>query len=135
MSVSYLVSRGVRPQLGSPVIPVNPPARYLRHRIAAERAHRSRRQTARFRRLVALLCMGLLYLAIGREILQLTRAKMSLASTEMRSDAQTLAQSLKKMLPRVPQGGQMPAVPDQTPTVPDPTGTITDDASSPLDQQ
>lgn len=128
MSVAYPVSRGVRPQLGSPVIPVNSPARYLRHRVAAERAHRSRRQAARFQRLVMLLCIVLLYLAIGRELLQLTRAKMSLASTEMRGDAQTLTQSLKRTLRPTVQGGQPPAAPG-------PTGTIPNGASSLFDQQ
>jgi len=119
MSISYSVSRGVRPQLGSPVIPINSPARYLRHRVAAERAHRSRRKAARFHRLVALLVVAVLYLAIGREIVQLTRAKMNLGSTEMRSDAQTLAQGLKKMLPPVPQGDRMPSAPDRAGALPD----------------
>jgi len=128
MSVPCPIFRGVRPQLGSPVIPVNPSARYLRHRIAAERAHRSRRQTARFRQLIVLLCMGLLYLAIGREVLHLTRAKMSLASTEMRSDSQTLALSLKRILRPKAGVGELPAAPDQT-------GTIPEDAASLFEQQ
>jgi hypothetical protein len=68
---------------------------------------------------VALLVVAVLYLAIGREIVQLTRAKMNLGSTEMRSDAQTLAQGLKKMLPPVPQGDRMPSAPGQAGALPD----------------
>jgi hypothetical protein len=118
MSVSYSSHGGGRPQLGSPVIPINSPARYLRHRIAAERAHRARRQAARFQRLLALLIVGLLYLAVGREILLLTRAKMSLASTELRSDTQAVTTTLKKLLQAKRGDGEPSMTPEHMEAIP-----------------
>jgi len=86
-----------RVQLGSPVIPVNASGTYLRHRAAAERASRARRHCALRGRGLAILAVGLLYLAIGHELVQLTRAKARLLCTEVRSDAHLLAKDLKKI--------------------------------------
>ena len=89
--------QGRRAPLGSPIIPINPPAAYLRHRVAAARAHRSRRRASRLHRLLSLLLFVGLYLAIGREVVQLTRAKASLFSTQTRAELHGLSKDVEKL--------------------------------------
>jgi cell division septal protein FtsQ len=87
-----------RPRLGSPVISVNPPAAYLRHRVSAARAQRQRHRALQLRRLLFLVLLGLLYFAIGYELTQLTRAKARLAETQVRGDLHTLTADVRKLI-------------------------------------
>jgi hypothetical protein len=98
MSISSLHCGGRRARLGAPIIPVNQPGAYLRHRVAVERDYRNRRRAAGVRRLFLVAMIGGLYLAIGRELIQLTRAKTSLLSTELRGGAHTFAHSIVRLL-------------------------------------
>jgi hypothetical protein len=86
-----------RVHLGAPVIPINPSATYLRHRVAVERAARGRRRTIRWRRLLLALMCGLLYFAIGRDLIALARAKKDTVTMEIRHDVQTLSNDVERI--------------------------------------
>ena len=95
MSIPPLPPGNRRAQLGSPILSVIPSGSYLRHRVAAEAASRARRRGAWRWRALAAVGAGLFYFAIGRELVQLTRAKTSLACTVVRRDTQTLSSDLE----------------------------------------
>lgn len=97
MSTSPSPSGSRRLQLGSPTISVIPSGSYLRHRVAAEAAFRSRRRAAWRLRALAAVGAALFYIAIGRELVQLTRAKTSLFCTVVRRDTQTLSKDLANL--------------------------------------
>lgn len=73
------------------MIPINPSATYLRHRVAVERASRARRRTIRWRRLLLALICGVLYFAIGRDLVSLARSRTDTLAMEIRRDVQTLS--------------------------------------------
>jgi putative intracellular protease/amidase len=79
------------------VIPINPSATYLRHRVAVESAARARRRAIRWRRLLLALMCGLLYFAIGRDLIALARAKKDTVAMEIRHDVQTLSNDVQRM--------------------------------------
>ena len=92
-------SRGrPRTQLGAPAFPVSAPAAYLRHRAAAHRSHQARARSARRRRLAAISLFGALYLAIGHEVVQLTRARARLLGTEVRSELHAATHDLRNII-------------------------------------
>ncbi len=86
-----------RVHLGSPVVPINPPASYLRHRAAVARAYRLRRRAIWRRRMLLAVVCSLLYLAIGRELIALLRAKKDTMAMEIRHDAHTLANDIERI--------------------------------------
>jgi len=114
-----------RAQLGSPFIPVNAPASYLRHRAAAVRAQRTRQRTGRLRWIAVMATIAALYVAIGHELALLTRAKLSLVSAEVRGEVGSLTKDLgnigrlkrAKTAPALPDVGQRPRAgePETTP--------------------
>ena len=79
------------------MIPINPSATYLRHRVAVERAARARRRAMRWRRLLLALMCGLLYFAIGRDLIALARAKKDTVTMEIRRDVQTLSNDVERI--------------------------------------
>lgn len=97
MSASPVRPPGGRPPLGSPVIPINPSASYLRHRAATERTRRARRRAICWRRLLlALVCVGG-YFAIGRDLMALALAKKDVMAMEVRHEVQTLNADLDRI--------------------------------------
>ncbi len=88
---------GRRVHLGAPVIPINPSATYLRHRVAVERASRARRRAIRWRRLLLALVCGLLYFAIGRDLIALGRAKKDAMAMEVRRDVHTFSKDVERI--------------------------------------
>jgi hypothetical protein len=97
MSISPSPSGSRRPQLGSPVVSVIPSGRYLRHRVAVEAAFRARRRAAWRLRTLAAVGAGIFYFAIGRELMQLTRAKTSLFCTVVRRDTRTFSGDIENL--------------------------------------
>jgi hypothetical protein len=97
MAGSPVRPAGRRVHLGAPVIPINPSATYLRHRVAVERAARARRRAMRWRRLLLALMCGLLYFAIGRDLIALARAKKDTVTMEIRRDVQTLSNDVERI--------------------------------------
>lgn len=87
-----------RVHLGSPVVPVNPSATYLRHRAAAERAYSARRRTRQWRRLLLLFACGLLYFAIGRDLIALVLAKRDAVAMEVRRDVHALGKDVESII-------------------------------------
>ena len=79
------------------MIPINPSATYLRHRVAVERAARARRRAMRWRRLLLALMCGLLYFALGRDLIALARAKKDTVTMEIRRDVQTLSNDVERI--------------------------------------
>lgn len=79
------------------MIPINPSATYLRHRVVVERAARARRRAMRWRRLLLALMCGLLYFAIGRDLIALARAKKDTVTMEIRRDVQTLSNDVERI--------------------------------------
>lgn len=86
-----------RAQLGAPVLPVNAPGRYLRHRVAADRAYHLRRRLLWWRRAALLVIASLFYLVIGRDLIALARAKKDSAAMEISHDTHRLATDLSRI--------------------------------------
>ena len=91
---SQQVSRRRR-QLGSPVVPVNPSRAYLRHRAAAQQAHRAQRRARWWYRGAALVLLLALYFAIGRDLIALGRATKNVAAMEVRYEVHALAKDVE----------------------------------------
>ena len=66
--------------------PINSPGAYLRHRSASVRAQRAARRRLWLRRLVVLAVAAFLYLAIGRDTVEMARAAYSTNRTQLRHD-------------------------------------------------
>lgn len=79
------------------MIPINPSATYLRHRVAVERASLARRRAVRWRRLLLALMCALLYFAIGRDLIALARAKKDTMAMEIRRDVQTFSKDVERI--------------------------------------
>jgi len=79
-------------------VPINPPAAYLRHRAAVARADRARRRAMWRRRLLLAVVCGLLYFAIGRDLIALGRAKKDTMVMEVRHDAHGLAKDVERIV-------------------------------------
>jgi len=86
-----------RAQLGAPIVPMNPSGRYLRHRVAAERAYRARRRAAWRNRAIAWLGLGLFYFAIGRDLVALVTAKKSAAEMEVQHEVRQFGDDLRNL--------------------------------------
>ena len=86
-----------RAQLGSPVVSVTGPARYLRHRAAADAAYRARQRAQRRNRLIIAVVVGLFYFLIGRDLFALAKAKKDSASMQVRSDTHQLADDVTRI--------------------------------------
>ena len=82
--------QGGRVHLGAPIVPMNLPGRYIRHRVAAERACAARRRAIRWFRGAAAVLFCLFYLAIGRDLIAVARAKTGTAKMEIRSEVHQL---------------------------------------------
>jgi len=61
---------------------------YLRHRAAADRAHREARRRLWRRRVILLALAAVLYFAVGRDLVQLGLASYRAKQTELRQDSQ-----------------------------------------------
>jgi len=96
MAASLTRKRGARPQLGAPLLPVNAPARYLRHRASADRAYRNRRRQLWWHRGALAFVVGCFYLVIGRDLLAVARAKKDSAVMEIRCETHQLATDIKR---------------------------------------
>ncbi len=90
--------RAGRPRLGSPVVPINPTAAYLRHRAAVARAHRARQRALWRCRLLALAACTLFYLGIGRDIIQVARAKKDALVMEARADVHQATSDVERIV-------------------------------------
>jgi hypothetical protein len=88
---------GRRAQLGAPVVPINSSGRYLRHRVAADEAYHSRRRALWWHRAALAVIAGLFYLAIGRDLLALARAKKDSAVMEIRYDTHQVVGDLQRI--------------------------------------
>lgn len=97
MPVTQERPAGRRVHLGAPIVPINPPASYLRHRAAVARASRARRRAMWLHRLLFAVASGLLYFAIGRDLISLASAKKDVTATAIRRDVQTLSNDLERM--------------------------------------
>lgn len=86
-----------RAQLGAPVLPVSSPGRYLRHRVAADRAYHLRRRLLWWHRAALLVIASLFYLVIGRDLIALARAKKDSAAMEIRHDTHQIATDLSRI--------------------------------------
>jgi len=73
---------------------MNPSGRYLRHRVAAERAHAARRRAIWWSRGAAAALLCLFYLTIGRDLVAVARAKTGTAKMEIRSEVHQLTTDL-----------------------------------------
>src|SRR4030042_939712 len=82
--------QGGRVHLGAPIVPMNPSGRYLRHRVAAERTHAARRRGVGWSRGAAVVLLCLFYLAIGRDLVAVAKAKTGTAKMEIRSEVHQL---------------------------------------------
>lgn len=103
---------GRRPQLGSPIIPINCTGAYLRHRVAAERAYLARRRIMWWHRAVIALVLCVFYLVIGRDLIALAAAKKETAKMEIEHDARQLREDLKRIPGTVENAGNAaPAMP------------------------
>ena len=96
--------------LGSPIIPINSPGAYLRHRVAAERASAARRRLLWWYRAFVALIICVFYLVIGRDLIALASAKKDTAKMEIEHDAQQLRQDLKRITGTVEQVGNAPVI-------------------------
>ncbi len=99
-----------RASLGSPIIPINSPGAYLRHRMAAEKAYAARRRLLWWHRALIALIICVFYLAIGRDLIALASAKKDTAKMEIEHDAQQLRQDLKRITGTVEQVGKAPVI-------------------------
>jgi hypothetical protein len=88
---------GGRAQLGAPIVPMNPSGRYLRHRVAAERAYRARRRAAWRNRMIVCLGLCLFYFAIGRDLVALVTAKKSAAQMEVQHEVRQFGDDLRNL--------------------------------------
>ncbi len=89
--------RDGRVHLGSPAVPVNPPARYLRHRAAAERASRRQSRARRWRWLALTVSCVVGYFAIGRELVQVARGNARAVSMETSLEVKKLTRDLENI--------------------------------------
>ena len=87
-----------RVYLGSPEFPVSEPGRYLRHRVSALRAQQAQRRARRIKRALTLGVAGVLYFAIGRDVIGAQYAKLRTFSSETRLDIRSMAKNLTKSL-------------------------------------
>ena len=92
------IQSGRRVHLGSPVVPINPSATYLRHRAAAQRAYSARRRATQWRRLLLLFACGVLYFAIGRDLIALVLAKRDTVAMEVRRDVHALGKDVESLI-------------------------------------
>jgi hypothetical protein len=76
---------------------MNPSGRYLRHRVAAERAFRARRRATWWKRGIVGLGLCLFYFAIGRDLLALVTAKKSSVQMEMQHEVQQFGDDLRNI--------------------------------------
>ncbi len=83
-----------RAQLGAPVVDITTPARYLRHRAAADRAYQARLRTQRRNRLIIAFIVCLFYFAIGRDLIALAGAKKDSAAMAVSKDTHQVANGL-----------------------------------------
>ncbi|MCJ7752416.1 MAG: hypothetical protein MUQ65_15220 [Armatimonadetes bacterium] len=94
MTASPKPPQGGRVHLGAPIVPMNRSGRYLRHRVAAERAYAARRRAIWWYRGAAAVLLCLFYLTIGRDLVALARAKTGTAKMEIRSEVHQLTTDL-----------------------------------------
>ena len=111
MTASPKPPQGGRVHLGAPIVPMNPSGRYLRHRVAAERAHAARRRAIWWSRGAAVVLLCLFYLAIGRDLIAAARAKTGTAKMEIRSEVHQLTTDLEN----VAAGASLPTAGDESP--------------------
>ena len=95
MTASPKPPQGGRVHLGAPIVPMNPSGRYLRHRVAAERAHAARRRAIWWSRGAAAALLCLFYLTIGRDLVAVARAKTGSAEMEIRSEVHQLTTDIE----------------------------------------
>jgi len=88
---------GGRAQLGAPIVSMNPSGRYLRHRVAAERAYRARRRATWWKRGIVCLGLCLFYFAIGRDLLALVTTRKSSAQMEVQHEVQQFGDDLRNI--------------------------------------
>jgi len=98
MSLSSSRSPRARSQLGSPVIPINSPGVYLRHRVAAAAASRARNRAKWMRRLCWIAAAAAFYFVIGRDLIAMTQAITRAGSTTVRHDAQAFTKTLDQAI-------------------------------------
>jgi len=86
-----------RARLGAPVVSINPSGAYLRHRAAVERSQRAGRR-ARWRcRLLVVVACALMYVGIGREAVQLARAKKDAMAMEARANLHQVDKDVERI--------------------------------------
>ena len=90
-------SRGDRGRLGSPIIPINATPAYLRHRASAERRLHAQRLAKWRCRLLVLVACALLYFAIGREVIDLTRARKDAMTMEVRASLHQVSNDVERI--------------------------------------
>jgi len=71
-----------------PLMSINAPGAYLRHRAAADRAHREARRRRWRRHLIVLALATILYFIVGRDLVQLALASYRAKQTELHQDSQ-----------------------------------------------
>jgi len=76
---------------------MNPSGRYLRHRVAAERARAARLRATWCFRVSAALLLCLFYLVIGRDLVAVARAKKDTAEMEIRHEAHRFSKDLESL--------------------------------------
>jgi len=72
-----------------PLMSINAPGAYLRHRAAADRSHRAARRRMWRRRVILLALAVILYFVVGRDLAQLALASYRARQTELRQDSQS----------------------------------------------